>query len=113
MLLPQGDQLRPFSSIAGELIATKSWLRCPLSEMEWDITSVREAAHALSGANVVVIADDSGSMAASVRDSPVPPAPGIDDQRMPPIYRGWWFRAGKFRSPYLQRGCYDRKVHNE
>ena len=54
--------------------------------MEWDITSVREAAHALSGANVVVIADDSGSMAASVRDSPIPPAPGIDDQRMPLIY---------------------------
>eukprot|EP01048_Picozoa_sp_COSAG05_P027904 COSAG05_NODE_8373_length_709_cov_1.096721_2_plen_65_part_01 len=44
--------------------------------MEWDITSVREAAHALSGANVVVIADDSGSMGSAVRKSPVPPPPG-------------------------------------
>ena len=45
--------------------------------MEWDVTSVREAAHALAGTNIVVIADDSGSMVASVQDSPVPPAPGI------------------------------------
>lgn len=45
-------------------------------EMEWDLTSIKEAAHALAGAIVVVIADDSGSMRAAVRDSPIPPPPG-------------------------------------
>ena len=45
-------------------------------EMEWELTSIKEAAHALAGAIVVVIADDSGSMRTAVRNSPVPPAPG-------------------------------------
>ena len=45
-------------------------------EMEWDVASIKEAAHALAGANVVIIADDSGSMGQAVRNSPVPPPPG-------------------------------------
>jgi hypothetical protein len=45
-------------------------------EMEWDMTSIKVAAHALAGAVVVVIADDSGSMCSAVRNSPVPPPPG-------------------------------------
>lgn len=44
--------------------------------MEWDLESIKHAAHALAGANVVVIADDSGSMGSSVRNSPVAPPPG-------------------------------------
>jgi hypothetical protein len=46
------------------------------AELEWDTASIQEAAHVLAGANVVVIADDSGSMGHSVRNSPVPPPPG-------------------------------------
>lgn len=45
-------------------------------EMEWDPASIKEAAHALAGAIVVVIADDSGSMRTPVRNSPVAPPPG-------------------------------------
>ena len=45
-------------------------------EMEWDAESIKEAAHALAGANVVIIADDSGSMGSAVRNSPVPPPSG-------------------------------------
>lgn len=45
-------------------------------EMEWDLTSIKAAAHALAGAIVVVIADDSGSMQTAVRNSPIPPPPG-------------------------------------
>eukprot|EP01043_Picozoa_sp_COSAG02_P079008 COSAG02_NODE_18066_length_963_cov_1.087963_1_plen_125_part_10 len=45
-------------------------------EMEWDKASIQAAAHALAGAVVVVIADDSGSMSQPVRDSPVPPPSG-------------------------------------
>jgi hypothetical protein len=45
-------------------------------EMEWDLASIQEAAHALAGTIVVVIADDSGSMRSAVRNSPVPPPPG-------------------------------------
>jgi hypothetical protein len=45
-------------------------------EMEWDPSSKDKAAHALAGAVVVVIADDSGSMRSAVRNSPVRPAPG-------------------------------------
>lgn len=45
-------------------------------ELEWDLSSIKAAAHALAGTIVVVIADDSGSMRSPVRDSPVPPPPG-------------------------------------
>lgn len=45
-------------------------------EMEWDMASIKAAAHALAGAVIVVIADDSGSMNSGVRDSPVHPPPG-------------------------------------